>query len=178
MSKLVSYLRDKHALWYKSFLFIVCLIFIVWTLPKQGHFKYEFSKLKGKPWNYENLIAPFDFPINKTTAEFNKEKDEVNKNAHFYFTANDALLRKKINEFDSIKGNKDKLLYSIARPILDSILKRGIIEQIDTLAGKPGDFTILVLSDGIAEEHTLNEYFTLAEADKFIIREAEKIGPA
>lgn len=178
MSKLISYLRDKHALWYKSFLFFICLVFIVWTLPKQGHFKYEYARLKGKPWNYENLIAPFDFPIYKTTQEYNKEKYEAMQNARFYFTANDALLRKKIAGFDSLRFAHDKSLYEYGKPILDSILKRGIIEQIDTLADKSGDFLVLVQSQGVAEDHPLSSYFTLADADRYILQEAARIGNA
>lgn len=174
LSNFFSYLRDKHALWYKSFLFVVCLLFIVWCLPKQGHFKYEFAQLKGKPWNYENLIAPFDFPIYKTTEEFNKERGEVIKNSKFYFVYNDDLLQKKINAFDTLKNLRDKSFYSIGKPILDSILKKGVFEQIDTLKGKRADFTILVRIKGLVEEHELGDYYSLSQADKYLINEVDK----
>ena len=45
--------------------------FIVYLFPKSGKFKYNFDK--GKPWQSENLLAPFDFAINKSAEELEKE---------------------------------------------------------------------------------------------------------
>ncbi len=155
---------------------MLCLVFIVWCMPKQGHFKYEFSQLKGKPWNYENLIAPFDFPIYKTTEEYNAERQDVIKNSRFYYVYNDALLQKKISAFDTLKNLRDKSFYDAGKPLLDSILKKGIYEQIDTLSEKAPDYTILVLTKGVAEEKELSDFYTLAQADQYIIKEIKKSG--
>ncbi|MCD6068543.1 MAG: transrane family protein [Bacteroidetes bacterium] len=172
MSNLIGFLRDKHALWYKGFLFVFSVLIIVFLLPKQGQFKYEFSQLKGKPWNYDNLIAPFDFPIYKTTAEYSREKDQVLKNFKPYFISNTELLKKKINLFDTLK-DKDAV-YGIGKPLLDSIYKTGVLENHDVLQEKPGDYQVYILEDGIAEEHELREFFTLASADRFISEAVEK----
>jgi putative nucleotidyltransferase with HDIG domain len=172
VSNLIGFLRDKHALWYKGFLFVFSVLIIVFLLPKQGQFKYEFSQLKGKPWNYDNLIAPFDFPIYKTTAEYSREKDQVLKNFKPYFISNTELLKKKINLFDTLK-DKDAV-YGIGKPLLDSIYKTGVLENHDVLQEKPGDYQVYILEDGIAEEHELREFFTLASADRFISEAVEK----
>ena len=44
----------------------------MYLFPKSGKFKYNFEK--GKPWQSENLYAPFDFAIKKTENEISKEK--------------------------------------------------------------------------------------------------------
>ena len=49
--------------------FIVMMLFF----PNEGKFKYEYHK--GRPWIYETLVAPMDFPILKTEAELFAEKD-------------------------------------------------------------------------------------------------------
>jgi hypothetical protein len=163
---LIGFLRDKHALWYKGLLFTFSVLLIVFLFPKEGQFKYEFNQLKGKPWHYDNLIAPFDFPIYKTADEYNKEREQVIKNSRPYFIENSELLRKNIMRFDSLKG-KDPV-YAIGKPLLDSIYKVGILENHDVLQNRSADYTIYVLKNGIAEEHELKEFFTLASADRFI----------
>ena len=63
LKSFLNILYQNHALIYKIFLFILTVIAIVYLFPKGGHFKYEFQK--GKPWQYDNLYAPFDFAIQK-----------------------------------------------------------------------------------------------------------------
>lgn len=52
-----------------SVAFIVMMLFF----PNEGKFKYEYHK--GRPWIYETLVAPMDFPILKTEAELFAERD-------------------------------------------------------------------------------------------------------
>jgi len=43
--------------------FIASAFIIVLLFPKQGKFKYEYQQ--GRPWQHEDLVTPFDFPIIK-----------------------------------------------------------------------------------------------------------------
>ncbi|MDP2384994.1 MAG: HDIG domain-containing protein [Bacteroidota bacterium] len=176
MAGLFGFLRDKHALWYKAFLFFASVALIVGMLPKRGQFKYEFEQLNGKPWNYDNLIAPFDFPIYKSVEEFESEKSAALKNARSYFTYNDELLKKKIRLFDTLDQKESKQLYDAGKSILDSISKRGIIENHDVIQDKEEDFSIYVVREGVAEEQELSHFFTLSTADKFIVESVERCG--
>ena len=49
--------------------FVIMMLFF----PNEGKFKYEYHK--GRPWIYETLVAPMDFPILKTDAELFAERD-------------------------------------------------------------------------------------------------------
>ena len=60
MKKAISFIRHSHPEVYKGVLFFIAITTIVYILPKQGKFQYEFQNLKGKPWNHENLVAPFE----------------------------------------------------------------------------------------------------------------------
>ncbi len=71
-------LYKQQSLIFKYILYVVAVAFIVFFLPKGGKFKYEFQK--GKPWQFENLYAPFDFSIQKTDAEIAKEKQIIENN--------------------------------------------------------------------------------------------------
>ena len=66
---------------YKQLLIIRCVIFIVtvsvivYFLPRDGKFNYQFDI--NKPWKYSQLIAPFDFPIYKEDAVVKQEQDSM-----------------------------------------------------------------------------------------------------
>lgn len=90
-------LSNQHERISKIALIIVTVLMIVIALPKETQFNYTFQK--GKPWAFENLMAPFDFAINKTEAELNEEKASVMKNSHPFYRFDDKLSEQKIYLF-------------------------------------------------------------------------------
>jgi cyclic-di-AMP phosphodiesterase PgpH len=64
-------------------LFLITALFILYILPREGKFRYEFQR--GRPWMHETLIAPFNFPIYKTDAELTAERDSVMADFREYF---------------------------------------------------------------------------------------------
>ena len=107
---LVNRLYQNHALIYKSLLFIVTTIIIVYLFPKGGHFKYEFQK--GKPWHYDNLYAPFDFAIQKTDEQISNEKNQLESNKQLFFTVDKSVLPKV----------KSSLAKKFSQTLVDSLL--------------------------------------------------------
>ena len=89
MIKFVNKLYKNQALFYKIFLFVISAVLIVYMLPKGGKFKYEIPK--GKPWQHENLYAPFDFAIQKTEEELNSEREAIKRDHIPYFQYNQAI---------------------------------------------------------------------------------------
>ena len=83
MKSFIDKLYKNQDLFYKVFLFLLTTFLIVYLFPKGGKFKYEIPK--GKPWQYENLYAPFDFAILKTPEEIAAEKEEINRTHVPYF---------------------------------------------------------------------------------------------
>ena len=75
MQKILSYIRNKHSEIFKILLLILCTFIILIFLPKEGKFRFDFEK--GKPWMHEDLIAPFDFAIQKPSDQIKKEKEEL-----------------------------------------------------------------------------------------------------
>ena len=180
MKRLLSYLRNNYAVITRGLLFVFSIVILVLIFPKEGKFKYEFDK--GKPWMHENLIAPFDFAILKSTDEIEVEKQEVLKVQKYYFKTDiDQIknqqieLLEKFNQTWATKyADSPKLINRKERNrdvcliIYDSILDRGVIEMNKILEGKPMDFPIVVITNNVAEETTLGEFFTIQTADRFI----------
>ena len=107
----INSLYQNHALIYKIILFVFTVFAIVYLFPKGGHFKYDFQK--GKPWQYENLFAPFDFAIQKSDDKITKEKKQLERNKKLYF-----------NYTNDVKEKVNKSINQKAKAVLnDSILK-------------------------------------------------------
>ncbi|MEP3374106.1 MAG: HDIG domain-containing metalloprotein [Maribacter dokdonensis] len=130
-------LYKQQSLIFKYILYVVAVAFIVFFLPKGGKFKYEFQK--GKPWQFENLYAPFDFSIQKTDAEIAKEKQIIENNQLPYYSYDEGIVEKVResfdDEFESQWGNteltrnqKSRLKY-FAQVILDSVYAKGILQN-------------------------------------------------
>ena len=52
--------------------FIVLAVLTLLLYPRVGKFQYEYQK--GRPWVYETLISPIDFPILKTDEQLREER--------------------------------------------------------------------------------------------------------
>lgn len=177
MKKIISFIRHGHPKIYKLILLIVGIAIIVYTFPKQGKFQYEFQNLKGKPWYHEDLIAPFDFAIKKSSVEIETEKADIIKNAKPYFKYDNSVVSKRkaqlLAEFEEKwadkknKKIKEKTL-ALAVKIIDTVYSKGILGPSDVLENKPADYSIYVLDNNIAEEHDLNDFFTITSAYEFI----------
>jgi putative nucleotidyltransferase with HDIG domain len=142
--------------------------------------KFELDYIKNKPWQHENLFAPFDFAIYKSNEEIEREKKEIEKKAAFYFQKDNTILESKLkdfsasfiilwNEYNSEKNTLEKAqLLKIGNQLLSEIYEHGIIsapnEVIEELnKGK----TIYVLSNGIAESEPFNTLFSVTTAYNF-----------
>ena len=65
-------LRD---LLYRALIFIGTVGVIVYFLPRDGKFNYQFDL--DKPWKYGQLMATFDFPIYKADEVVKHEQDSI-----------------------------------------------------------------------------------------------------
>ncbi|GAA4270032.1 HDIG domain-containing protein [Hyunsoonleella aestuarii] len=109
---------------------------IVYLFPKSGKFKYNFEK--GKPWQSENLYAPFDFAIKKSNEEITQEKERISSNAVLYFNLDSIIYNGVDNLFDSkfpevfkdtIPKQDYEQLYITGKEIIDELYLFGVLEE-------------------------------------------------
>ena len=190
-------LSNQHETISKYILIFAAVFLIVISLPKETQFNYTFQK--GKPWAFDNLLAPFDFAINKNEGELNEEKAAIMKNAHPFYRFDEMASNQKINSFQkefiqfwnnkfenksASQSEKNKLIKLkqtqsiIGFQILKKVYDRGIILIDDQSIGNNPDGIITVVQNNIAEEHNLQDYFTVQSAYLFIIEELDNIPSA
>ncbi|WP_037321735.1 HD family phosphohydrolase [Salegentibacter sp. Hel_I_6] len=140
MKKFVNNLYKNQALFYKVFLFALTAVLIVYLLPKGGNFKYEIPK--GKPWQYENLYAPFDFAILKSEEEIQKERQSIINNHTPYFQFNkdipsqvEAEVPEVVQEVfpDSILTNRAIQIIGFVNETLEEVYEFGLLQANNRL---------------------------------------------
>lgn len=119
-----------QALLYKLLLCLTTVTVIVYLLPRAGSFQYEIQA--GKPWQYETLLAPYDFPIQKTTDELAEEKKQLSASIPRYFTTNEDLVLHVVKQFDDYVAALPKDLelsavFVTCRTMIEELYSIGII---------------------------------------------------
>jgi putative nucleotidyltransferase with HDIG domain len=154
---------QNHSLIYKIFLFVLMNVTIVYLFPKGGQFKYNIQK--GKPWQYENLFAPFDFAILKTEADLNKEIEEIEANKKLFFTIKEEVYQKveqqyldkvKLVQEDTLaKGLGKNRIKIFGQRFLQNVYKIGFLNKSDN--EKVVKNTIIILRKGTEAEDILSD---------------------
>lgn len=103
-------------------MFLITLFVILLLFPNVKHFRYSYQT--GKPWQYETLYAPFQFPIRKSPEQINTEKKKLLSTSIPYFRYQSTIGAKSISEATKDTRLKEKhieLLKNIyANPILNT----------------------------------------------------------
>jgi cyclic-di-AMP phosphodiesterase PgpH len=95
---ILNFIRTHIRLIIILFFFVVTSIIIIYLLPHEGKFMFEYQK--GGFWKHESLTAPFNFPVNKTKAEIDHERDSVLSEFKPIFVFDDKIGSQRLQELD------------------------------------------------------------------------------
>ncbi len=94
-NRISNFFSSKRMLQFLFFIAAVALI--TYFFPREKKFNYSFQE--GRPWKYDLLTAPFNFPIYKDDAVFKHELDSIERNFRPAFVQNDEVARQAIQGF-------------------------------------------------------------------------------
>ena len=168
----MSIFNPKTDMTWRDFLIRVGLIIvtvglIVWSLPSDTNntFKVE----KGKPWNYADLRAPFDFPILKTEEAVKEERDSLLKQYEPYFNLNKTVEATQIRQFvkdynQGIPGISNDYISIIANRLHD-IYHKGVMSTTDyALVNKDTTRMIRIVSGKTAVSERISKVYSTVSA--------------
>ncbi len=165
------YKKQSHI--FKLLLYVASVGLIVFFFPKGGKFKYEFQK--GKPWQFENLYAPFDFSIQKTEDEIAKEKQVIVDKQIRYYRYDEEIVENVVRSLDEkfesqwqnsgFKENQINKLKATASMILDIIYKNGILDPMETT---PKGNSIFLVVNNEARKVSGSDFYRISEVDQSI----------
>ena len=159
---------------YKSLIFIATVSVIVYFLPNEGKFNYQFDI--NKPWKYGLLQASFDFPIYKNDMQVQKEQDSILADYQPYFQidkeAEKNVLSKLREDYNktlrhSLPGT-DYVRY-IERT-LKALYEDGIIAGNDLKRMEEDSIIAIRLVDkNVATSRFIDQLYTVKEAYEYLL---------
>ncbi len=120
-------IRDKHALWYKGIIFIVCVSFCAYLLPKYTTVQTT-NLTEGSIWLNDNVVSEIDFLVKKTDAELIDGQESSNKHSLLYFTKTEVNTSQLVKE---IANDHPIKIQNNLKKCLDSIYAIGLNITID-----------------------------------------------
>lgn len=110
-------------------LIIGTVAIVVWIMPRDSRNYLHIEQ--GKPWQYSDFTAPFDFPIYKSDTAIQSEKDSIINRYEPYYKYNDEVegdeIRRFVQDFSKgIPGLSSDYISVIANR-LHEIYQQGII---------------------------------------------------
>ncbi len=134
MDRFLSLLSRNQSNAYKLLLMVGSIILVIYMLPKGGRFKYQFQK--GKPWQYENLYAPFNFTIKKDNKALEEEREAIKRNAVPFFDLDADIPLVALQEFsvlldlsyqDSAYATPKNKVKQIGLNLVNKLYKNGVL---------------------------------------------------
>ena len=151
-------------------LFVLAVVLIYQCIPSRSRFDRHFEV--SKPWQYDLLTAPMDFPIYKTESELKAERDSVRGYLVPYFSVNYDVSRQELDRLehqdvfpDSVLGYRTFLI-----KVLNQVYGKGIIssEHYQQINHAGINKISVIDSNRVAREVRLSEIYTPITAYEYI----------
>jgi putative nucleotidyltransferase with HDIG domain len=110
--------------WIKLGLLLIAIIGTSFLFPKTKYFNYEYAR--SLPWKFEELAAPYDFPLLKSEELLDKERVKIRKEYVPTYQENDQIQTQVLKDLvDQNLGNEELHIF------LSRKYKEGIYDQTE-----------------------------------------------
>lgn len=173
ISSLISKMGHSYQAVFRVLAFVCTVFIVVWQMPRTVKFKYEYQKMR--PWQYESLYAPFNFPIYKTSEQLNTEEKQYLEDFYpvFVFDAKATETNKKTMlaqleaQWTASQYDKEKSA-AVLEMLYDTVENVGIIINISSFEDLKPESMIDVVKDRVIKTKQLRDFYTMKSATDFI----------
>ena len=152
---------------------ILLFLLLVFLMPRSSRFSYDYKK--GSTWQYETLIAQFDFPILKTDEQYQRELERAGSSVIPYY----KLDRKVSSKANDVLSVMDFGEYAFAKSkisdLLSSIYDKGVISYTPEQIHDASNGLIYVQADRRAVKVPLGEVHTMETAGNLLRETVESL---
>jgi len=153
--------------------FVLAVMLIAYFFPREGKFRYQF--FEGKPWRYELLTAPTDFPIYKADEEVKAERDSVIEHFEPYYRMEPSVESTQIDRLrsDYTANLRDKVSTAYPQYIESALIrlyKNGILspQALEELKRDKVE-RINIVENNLSQPQYVSDMFTIRTAYEFIL---------
>ncbi|MGN0211176.1 MAG: HD family phosphohydrolase [Muribaculaceae bacterium] len=131
---------------------------IVWFYPHQHSVKYHYEE--GRPWNYAQLIAPFDIPVHVDSATIVQSQDSLSKHFRPVYSIDKSVVDSVIMALPPTMA----FMRDNVEQTLRNIYKSGVVEDSVIIAAKAGQLhNIRILSGNVLHDVSTNNLISPRE---------------
>ncbi|MCO4294087.1 HDIG domain-containing protein [Solitalea sp. MAHUQ-68] len=152
---------------------LVCVLVVVIILPKEKRFKYEFEK--GKVWMHPDLISPFNYAIEKSTVELEKDKKEATEAVLPVYKFDDKVTAVEQEAFkvdfdtkwkSKFPGNTNRAKnFKAGIDLIDEFYKQGIIQLNNHYQKKKNaDYYLTIVQNNVVMSTSSSALYTASRA--------------
>ena len=183
MKKILYFIQNNQTQISTFILFVISVALVVYIYPRESKFKYEFQK--GRPWMYENLVAPFDFAIKKSEKEIEQEKEEIRDNKTIILEKKEKVGPQKIQEYkedfqakaprildssataDNGQSVEKERLRAIGESILTTVYQKGVLKPSEEEIFD--DYGEVLLRSGVVSKAVdIGQFHNISSASNYI----------
>ena len=175
----MGYSKRKKSIPYKNIIFkfsifVITVAVIVYFLPREAKFNYQFDI--NKPWKYSQLMATFDFPIFKDDGVIKREQDSLMQSFRPYYNLNKDVEKEAMDKLrKGYQSNLKKLLPSsdylqYLEHTLKEIYSRGVISNNNAITLENDSTTeIRVVENRDSKNEAVRNLFTAKRAYEYLL---------
>lgn len=142
---------------------LLIFILLVFLMPRSSRFNYDYQK--GTPWQYETLIAQFDFPILKTQEQYQRELELAGSRIIPYYRYDERVESKSADMLANIDLGELSDARQVVSDALSEVYTKGVVSTISDQGVESMRYsqegTIYVQKDRRAVKVPLSEVYTL-----------------
>ena len=156
----------------KYFMMLLSVCLIVWTLPKQAKFRYEYEK--GRIWSQKDLISPYNFAILKTSQELAADQEAALHSITPIYQLDESVANDQLNGYkndfeikwhdaglsERLKDRYEQMGYNLLKGIYD----KGVLTLISKYQRGNENYPITILDHNVAADKNTAETYTREHA--------------
>ena len=154
----------------KLLLMLVTSALIPLMFPSSGHGNH-YDYAQGSIWRNDDLVAPFDFPVQRTPAEIEQQTNKAKAELTLYYHIDPSAHNRATEQLSLLAQNHKELNLRALRKTIDSIYSIGYIETPSDIP----DFehhTLILLDGNIGSEHTVTDYINTIDITNRLLRDS------
>jgi len=161
-------LMRKFAINIKFLMMFTAVIVIIFTLPKQAKFRYEYGK--GRIWNQKDLVSPYNFAILKTNAELDADKDAALRSISPIYEYGPQVEKQELENFKikwhnaSLNEKQKEAYLKCGTDLLSAIYQKGLLELNKRFQRAAENYEVTILQNKIAQTKNTAALFTRERA--------------
>lgn len=157
---------------YRTLLFILSVGLIVYFIPKQIQFEYDIQE--GQLWLEEDIFAPADFAIKKSTEELEKEKQQILNQISPVFDL-DTTISEEVNSTvrqQLLAAYKAREInwrtLQAARKLIDQIYAVGVYTHSESTREMDPKASILVNNNNVLSKKTKEDIIQISDVEQLL----------